>query len=263
MYYHGQWNNITIYLPGVGVHRTLFKSFCAFCPDESHLIPITSARLAAAVPKAERSSSLLAAGVKFPGASAFFGVEEGGCIEPFFELEPRGLVPGVRPRPLSPIIPALSRRLLAALLDRRLEIRSREDMSRRWNGESDTDMWSSDCEIIRGVPERVPQVISWFTAREPSSAGVGEGTLGTSEKLLVVGDLGRSAGSALVYVLPETRLQYLHGVPVIAASMRLGVGLGGTDCERPRLGSPSSISRVPSCLIDFGLGRTGLKLVGP
>lgn len=51
---------------------------------------------------------------------------------------------------------------------------------------------SSDCERIRGVALSVPHVISCLTASGPSSEGVGEGIVGTSEKLLIVGDFGRS-----------------------------------------------------------------------
>ena len=38
---------------------------------------------------------------------------------------------------------------------------------------------SSDCDRIRGVPARVPQVISCLTAAGPSSEGVGDGREGT------------------------------------------------------------------------------------
>lgn len=41
---------------------------------------------------------------------------------------------------------------------------------------------------------RVPQVISCFTAAGPSCDGVGEGIVGTREKLFIVGELGRSDG---------------------------------------------------------------------
>lgn len=47
---------------------------------------------------------------------------------------------------------------------------------------------------MRGVAFRVPHVISCFTAAGPSSDGVGDGIVGTREKLLIVGDLGRSEG---------------------------------------------------------------------
>jgi hypothetical protein len=141
---------------------------------------MTSALRAAAVPKVERSSSLRAAGVRFPGASAFRGVEEGGGIELF-------LPPGVRPP--KPIKSALARRLLDALLDNRCEMTSRAEISRMWKGESGMGTGSSD-DMTRGVASSVPQVISWFTAFGPSSAGVGEGIFGTKEKLLAVGDLG-------------------------------------------------------------------------
>ena len=89
---------------------------------------------------------------------------------------------------------------------------------------------SSDWDIIRGVAFNVPQVISCFTAAGPSSAAVGEGRLGTSKKL--VGDLGRSEENG--YKKNELpKWEHLREVPVIAASIRLLVGLGGEEwlCE--------------------------------
>jgi hypothetical protein len=44
---------------------------------------------------------------------------------------------------------------------------------------ADASAGSSDCERMRGVPARVPQVISWLTAAGPSSDGVGDGSEGT------------------------------------------------------------------------------------
>ena len=38
--------------------------------------------------------------------------------------------------------------------------------------------------MIRGVAFSVPQVMSCFIAADPNSAGVGDGSLGTSEKSL-------------------------------------------------------------------------------
>lgn len=54
---------------------------------------------------------------------------------------------------------------------------------------------------MRGVAFRVPHVISCFTAAGPSSDGVGDGMVGTREKLLIFGDLGRSRDDSLICVL--------------------------------------------------------------
>jgi hypothetical protein len=67
---------------GVGVHRTRFKSL-SFLLSQPAALPIASALLDAAVPIAVRSSSLLAAGVSDPGASARRGVHDGGGMSPF------------------------------------------------------------------------------------------------------------------------------------------------------------------------------------
>ena len=82
-------------------------------------------------------------------------------------------------------------------MDNLWEIISREECAGRWNGvlgggRDDSSAGSSDWEIIRGVAFSVPHVISCFTADGPSSDGVGEGRLGTREKLFIVGDFGRS-----------------------------------------------------------------------
>lgn len=45
---------------------------------------------------------------------------------------------------------------------------------------------------MRGVALSVPHVINCLTAAGPSSDGVGEGIEGTSGKVLIVGDFGRS-----------------------------------------------------------------------
>lgn len=145
---------------------------------------ITSARLAAAVPSAVRSNSRLAAGVRFP--SVFLGVQLGGSI---FPPGVRETFPGAR-GPCSK--PAFARKLREAFAESRCEIASREDGAGRWNGVLGGGRGPLVCESTRGVPVSVPQVISCLTASGPNSEGVGEGMLGTREKLLIVGDLGRS-----------------------------------------------------------------------
>jgi hypothetical protein len=67
---------------GVGVHRTRFKSLSLFLSQPAAL-PIASALLDAAVPMVDLSSSLLAAGVSEPDASARRGVHDGGGMSPF------------------------------------------------------------------------------------------------------------------------------------------------------------------------------------
>ena len=112
-------------------------------------------------------------------------------------------VDGVR-NPGIPRSPAFALRLLAALTDSFCEISSRVDGGLIWKevggGISNDSAGSSDCESTRGVAFKVPQVINCLTAVGPSSEGVGEGIDGTREKLLIVGDLGRSA-SAILSVL--------------------------------------------------------------
>ena len=69
---------------GVGVHRTRFKSLSfSLSFSQPAALPIASALLEAAVPMVVRSSSLLAAGVSAPDASARRGVHDGGGISPF------------------------------------------------------------------------------------------------------------------------------------------------------------------------------------
>lgn len=92
-----------------------------------------------------------------------------------------------------PKSPALARKLFEALLDNLCEIASRLEISCRWNGVLGGGIVvSSGFDMIRGVASSVPQVINCFTAAGPSSAGVGDGTFGTSLKLPLDGDLGRS-----------------------------------------------------------------------
>lgn len=77
---------------------------------------------------------------------------------------------------------------------------SREEMSGMWKGvlRGGRSASSSGCEMMRGVALRVPHVISCLTAVGPSSDAVGEGMFGTREKLLIVGDLGRSDEQVLI-----------------------------------------------------------------
>lgn len=110
-------------------------------------------------------------------------------MAPFFDVLGVREMPGVRP--LSPNSPALTRRLLDALLDSLCEMVSRDEGAGMWNGVLGGRR-SSDCEMMRGVALSVPHVISCFTAAGPSSDGVGEGRFGTSEKLFMVGERGRS-----------------------------------------------------------------------
>lgn len=107
---------------GVGVHRTLFKSFSfplTLLPSHPVLRSMASALLTAAVPIVLLSSSRLAAGVRLPAASDRRGVHEGGAIFPF--LPPLGpgvlCIPGVRPIWPRPIKPALVRKLFDALFE--------------------------------------------------------------------------------------------------------------------------------------------------
>lgn len=257
--------------PGVGVHLALLKSFSLFFPLPSHpeIRSIASALLLwATVPIADLSSSLRAAGVRFPAASdllGVFGVNEGGAIDPPRLAEGFLVKPGVRatgpPRPSSP---ALARRLFAALFDSLLESCSREDRAGRWNGVlggGRDSAGSSDCDIIRGVAFKVPQVISCLTAAGPSSAAVGEGRLGTREKLLIVGDLGRSVTIYVSTVGYEVRLEILHGVPWMAASILLRVGLGGAEIE-PDRESSCSRRRVLPYMIVLGSPLASRMLVG-
>lgn len=91
-------------------------------------------------------------------------------------------------------------------------------------------MSGSSEDMIRGVAFSVPHVMSCCTAEGPSSDGVGEGTLGTKEKLLFVGERGRS-GHSNESIVQMTYYVHVHGVPAIAALILLRVGLGGSDTE--------------------------------
>ena len=182
---------------GVGVHRTLFKSCSlAFTPSHPACLPIASARLAAAVPIVVRSNNRLAAGVRFP--SALRGVHDGGAIAPFFVDPPTSdrTLEGVLDPGTLLNISAFVLRLFAALFESRSESCSRAVGAAIWNvfggSSSVASAGSSDCDNTRGVAFSVPHVISCLTAAGPSSEGVGEGIDGTREKLLVIGDLGRS-----------------------------------------------------------------------
>jgi hypothetical protein len=177
-----------------------FRSFSFVFVPPSHLAvrSIASALFIAAVPSVLRSSNRRAAGVRLPAASERRGVHEGGGILPFPLvplIPPPGvlaMIPGVRPSCPSPSSPALARKLFEALWESLWEMDSREETAGMWNGVLGVanSTVSSDLDMMRGVALSVPQVISCFTAAGPSSAAVGEGRSGTSEKL--VGDLGRS-----------------------------------------------------------------------
>jgi len=178
---------------GVGVHRTRLRSLSTVLPvPQPDIRPIASALLAAAVPKVVLSNNLFAAGVRLPGASALRGVQLGGPIDPGFEEPPRA---GVRPNigVELPRRPAFARRLFDALADNLCDNASRLDGAAIWKGVLGggiSSAGSSDLDNIRGVAFRVPHVINCLTAEGPSSEAVGEGRLGTREKLLLVGDRG-------------------------------------------------------------------------
>jgi len=101
-------------------------------------------------------------------------------------------------------------------------------MAGMWKGVRKS-LGSSVSLIILGVELRVPHVIKCFTAAGPSSAGLGEGILGTSENPCFWGDLGGSIGGK--HQVKEIQPISSQGVPVIAASIRLLVGLGGAEIE--------------------------------
>jgi hypothetical protein len=179
---------VLFYLPGVGVHRTLVKSFSFDGPPRQFdVFSIASDLLAAIV----LFNSLFAAGVRFPVASALFGVHVGGPILPRVRSsDDVREIPGVLPPP-SRI--AFARRLFEAFAESLWEIRSRFDGPTMRNGVfgSGTSAGSSE-EIIRGVAPSVPQVINCFTAAGPISSAVGEGIAGTSPNPLFLGELGLS-----------------------------------------------------------------------
>jgi len=195
------------YLPGVGVHRTLFKSFSFTdeLPCQFDVFSIASDLLEAIV----LFNNLFAAGVRFPTTSVLLGVHVGGPIFPRVRPNDVREIPGALPPP-SKI--AFARRLFEAFAESLWEIRSRFDGPSMRNGVlgSGTSAGSSE-EMIRGVAFSVPQVMSCFTASGPSSSGVGEGIVGTSPNPLFLGELG------------------LYGTPAIAASILLRVGLGGSE----------------------------------
>jgi len=123
------------------------------------------------VPIVDRSSNLFAAGVNEPDASARRGVQEGGAMSPFL----RAL--------LTPSKLAFARKLFVAEDESLCESNSRFVGAEIWKGVlgmgTDSSAGSSGCERMRGVPARVPQVISCLTAAGPSSEGVGDGSEGT------------------------------------------------------------------------------------
>jgi hypothetical protein len=155
---------------GVGVHRTRFKSLSLLFSQPAAL-PIASALLDAAVPMAVLSSSLLPAGVNEPDASARRGVHDGGGMSPFLRAW------------AGPSKLAFARRLFEAEDESLCDSNSRLVGAEIRKGVSgvgaDASAGSSDCERMRGVPARVPQVMSCLTAAGPSSDGVGDGRAGT------------------------------------------------------------------------------------
>ena len=182
-------HTVVFYRPGVGVHRILLKSF-SFAdepPCQFDAFSIASDLLEAIV----LFSNLFAAGVRFPTASALFGVHVGGPIFPRVRSDDVREVPGVLP---PPNIVAFARRLLEAFAESLWEMRSRLDGPAMWNGVlgSGTSAGSSR-EMIRGVASSVPQVMSCLTAAGPSSSAVGEGIAGTNPNPLLLGELGLSA----------------------------------------------------------------------
>jgi len=228
---------------GVGVHRTRFKS-CSLAfellPSHPDALLIASARREAAVPIVDRSRSLRAAGVSAP--SALLGVHDGGGIEPFL-IEPEMLLrtlDGVRRPGITPRSSAFARRLLAAVFESLCDSCSRAEGGLIWKafggGISTASAGSSDCERTRGVALSVPHVISCLTASGPNCDGVGEGIDGTRESTFPVGDLGR------------------YGVPAMAASIRLRVGLGGAEIDCEGVSSCSGRRVLPYLIILGGRG---------
>jgi hypothetical protein len=182
---------------GVGVHLTLSISLLlAFAlPSQPFIRAIASALRAAAVPIVVRSSSRFAAGVNDPGASARRGVQLGGAMDPFNDVTL--VFPNTEFPPSSS---AFAFKLLAALLESLCDSFSRAEGPEMWNGVEGGGMEGSSSPVwdrIRGVALSVPHVMSCLTAAGPSSDGVGEGIAGTREKLLMVGDFGRSMYDAV------------------------------------------------------------------
>ena len=180
---------VVFYRPGVGVHRILLKSFSFVdeSPCQFDVLSIASDLLEAIV----LFNNLFAAGVRFPTASALFGVHVGGPIFPRVRSEDAREIPDALPPPNRI---AFARRLFDAFADSLWEIRSRLDGLAMRNGVlgSGTSAGSSE-KIIRGVASSVPQVMSCLTAAGPSSSGVGEGIAGTNPNPLFLGELGLSA----------------------------------------------------------------------
>jgi hypothetical protein len=145
---------------------------------------MASARLLAAVPIVDLCNNRRAAGVKLPTTSARRGVMVGGAILPFL---PKSGVFAVRIPGLAGLnISALVRRLLEALSESFRDIASLAEISGMRNGVAGSPV----SLMILGVELSVPQVMSCFNAVGPSSAGVGDGRFGTSEKPRSFGDLG-------------------------------------------------------------------------
>lgn len=166
---------------GVGVHLTRLRSVSLLPPCHRARRSASSTLLAASAPIVVRSSSRFAAGVKLPNVSDFLGVQVGGPIDPL-----RIFLLGVNPNNS-----ALARRLFDALFESLCDSCSRTEGSFIRNGILEPT-GSSERDSIRGVALSVPHVMSCLTAAGPSWSGVGDGRLGISEELSVVGDRGLS-----------------------------------------------------------------------
>lgn len=97
---------------------------------------------------------------------------------------------------------------------------------------------------IRGVASRVPHVINCFTASGPNCSGVGFGWVGISASIsLRLGDFGRSM-KEIQNMKMCGWLDDVQGVPLIAASILLRVGLGGSESPDEFALCSCSTSRV-------------------
>ena len=126
-------------------------------------------------------------------------------------------------------------------------------------GTSSAGSASEDEESIRGVAPSVPHVMSCLTAAGPSSSGVGEGTAGRRPKPLFEGERGWSIKriySQSMKELPPVDCN-IQGVPAMAASMRLRVGLGGSETLDDDGPSLCSGRRVFAYLMLLGSPRAG------
>lgn len=120
---------------------------------------------------------------------------------------------------------------------------------------------SEDDESIRGVAPSVPHVMSCLTAAGPSCSGVGEGMAGRRPKPAFEGERGWSISPTERWsVNLSSIMRYIcniHGVPAMAASIRLRVGLGGSEILDDDGPSCCSGRRVFAYLMLFGSPRVG------